>query len=340
LNSTFDSITITKMKELIEKFPNNISNAFEIAKKYTFKLPSVQIKNIVICGMGGSGIGGKIVSQWIQDDCHVPITIVQDYSLPKFVNEHTLVIGSSYSGNTEETLFALEEAHSRKCFILGICSGGLLESFCKKHNYDCVLVPGGNPPRTALAFSLVQLSNIMAVFGFSNDGLLSEIEAGRTLILEQAESIISEAKKIAQTLIGKTIGIYSSAEYDGVGIRAKQQFNENAKVLCWQHVIPEMNHNELVGWGDGTDEFGAFFIQSGDLSIRNQRRFDISVDVIKSKSKTVVIAEAKGNTRVEKSIYLIHLVDWISYEWSVLKNGDPIEIKVIDFLKSELGKIN
>jgi glucose/mannose-6-phosphate isomerase len=328
------------MKELIEQFPQNLADAAAIAHKHTFKKPSHEVKNILIVGMGGSGIGGRIVSQWVQDDCAVPVSIVQDYTLPKFVNQNTLVIGSSYSGNTEETLFALEEARSRGCHILGICSGGTLESFCTENNYDVVVVPGGNPPRTALAFSLVQLSNMMDQFGFSHGKLLAQIEDGRKLIVSNQTSIRKEAVEIAQKLLGKTIGVYSSAEYDGVGIRAKQQFNENAKVLCWQHVIPEMNHNELVGWGDGTDEFGALLLHSGDLSVRNQRRFDISVEVLKSKTKTVVIIDAKGNSRVEKSIFLINLVDWISYEWSQLKNGDPIEIKVIDYLKSELGKIN
>ncbi len=327
------------MKELIEAFPQNLSDALAIAQKAKFSQPKNEIRSIIICGMGGSGIGGKIVSQWIEDVAKVPVLFVQDYTLPKFIDAHTLIIGSSYSGNTEETLFAVEEAKARGCHIIGVCSGGLMEVFCKTNNFDHVLVPGGNPPRTTLAFSLVQLTNIFAQLGFGKSSFLTELENSRQLLIDNQESIISEAKQIANQLNGKTIGIYSSAAYDGVGVRAKQQFNENAKVLCWQHVIPEMNHNELVGWGGGTQEYGALFLQTNDLSERNQRRFDISVETVRSKTDTVVVAHAKGETRIEKSIYLINLVDWVSFEWSQIRNVDPIEIKIIDYLKGELGNM-
>ncbi len=327
------------MKELIEAFPNNLSEALNIAQQAKFSQPKNEIRSIVICGMGGSGIGGKIVSQWIENDSKVPVLFTQDYTLPAFVNENTLVIGSSYSGNTEETLYAVEEAKKRNCHIIGICSGGKMESFCKTNGYDHVIVPGGNPPRTTLAFSLVQLTNIFAQLGFGKQEYLKELESARELLINNQSQIIQEAKEIAQKLDGKTIAVYSSAEYDGVGIRAKQQFNENAKVLCWQHVIPEMNHNELVGWGGGTNEYGALFLQTNDLSERNQKRFDISVETIKTKTDAVVVATAKGSNRIEKSIYLINLVDWVSFEWSQIRNVDPIEIKIIDYLKTELGKM-
>jgi glucose/mannose-6-phosphate isomerase len=246
------------------------------------------------------------------------------------------VIGSSYSGNTEETLIAVEEAHERGAHIIGITSGGQLQTFCSEKGYDCVIVPGGNPPRTAVGYSIVQLTSILVKLNLASASLLDEIESGRKLILSELETIHAEAKKIAEFLHGKVPAIYAGADYEAVAVRAKQQFNENSKELCWQHVIPEMNHNELVGWGGGDDRFAALFLQTGDLTPRNQRRFDISVELVSARTKNVHIAHAKGSTAIERSLYIIHLVDWASLN---KKNGDPMEIHVIDFLKDELSKL-
>jgi len=327
------------MEKLITAFPQNITDALIIAAKVQLTPIKKPIHNVVICGMGGSGIGGKLVAQWVQAECPVPVFSFQDYHLPAFIGENTLVIGSSYSGNTEETLIAMEEAHQRGAQIICICSGGQLQQFAADHTYDCILVPGGNPPRTALGFSIVQLTAIFIQLGLADQQRLVEIQSGRQLILSELEGIHSEAKKIAAFLYGKVPAIYAGADYEAISIRAKQQFNENSKELCWQHVIPEMNHNELVGWGGGDDRFAALFIQSGDLVARNQRRFDISVDVVKSKTDNVFITHAKGANQIERSLYLIHLVDWASLYLSDLKNGDPMEIRVIDFLKDELSKL-
>lgn len=331
--------TIHTMEKLITDFPQNITDALGIAAGLSLKTPAHDIHNVVICGMGGSGIGGKLVAQWVQDECPVPVFSFQDYELPAFIGKNSLVIGSSYSGNTEETLIALEDARQRGAHIIGVCSGGTLQQFCTDNGYDCIVVPGGNPPRTAVAFSIVQITTIFVQLGLAAKERVAEIAAGRELILREMDAIHTEAKAIANFLHGKTPVVYAGANYDAVSVRAKQQFNENSKELCWQHVIPEMNHNELVGWGGGDARFAALFLQTGDLSKRNQRRFEISVELVQAKTPHVHISHAKGNNRVERSIYLIHLVDWASLYLSNLKNGDPMEIRVIDYLKDELSKI-
>lgn len=327
------------MNQLILNFPNNIKEAIVIAENFNPHIDVNRVQQIVICGMGGSGIGGRIVAQWVDDYCSVPVLSIQDYTLPAFVGENTLVIGSSYSGNTEETLFAIEEASKRGAQIIGICSGGKLAEICSSRNYPWVQVPGGNPPRTALAFSLVQLCKIFQWTGFGQKNLLEELAKGQELIVSNLTAIQAEAMEIAQVLQKKVVAIYSGAAYEAITIRAKQQINENSKELCWQHVIPEMNHNELVGWGDGDERFAALFLQTNDLSPRNQRRFEISVERTKSKTKSVVIVNAHGSSRIVRSIYLIHLIDWLSLYLSDLKNGDPIEIEIIDYLKDELSKL-
>ncbi len=325
------------MKQLIQAFPQNIADAISIAHQHQFKSPKHTIQNIVICGMGGSGIGGKIVSEWMASTSPIPVNIIQDYQLPAYVNQHSLVIGSSYSGSTEETLAAIYEAHQKNAHIIGICSGGDLQSFCEKEQHDCVIVPGGNPPRTAVAFSIVQLVNIFSQLGYMPKSALAELEIAKSLIEKELDFITDEAHRLASFVKGKVPVIYASSSYEGIAVRTRQQFNENGKLLCWHHTLPEMNHNELVGWGGGDARFVTVVLQTNDFLPRNQKRLAITKATIEKKAPVLELI-AKGTTQIQKAIYLIHLVDWASYFLSDLNEVDPMDIKIIDFLKSELAK--
>ena len=254
------------MKKLIEAFPDNIIEAMNIAESSSLQKPPHDIHNILMCGLGGSGIGAKMVANWLQDEIKVPVSLVNDYTLPGYVNKNTLIIGSSYSGNTEETTIALEEAKSRSCHIIGICSGGKLEQFCKDNGYDCIVVPGGNPPRSALAYSVIQLLHIFASLGFVSHEHKQHMLKGGAFIESHQEEIHDIAKEMAAHLFGKVGVYYAETKYEGVIVRARQQFNENSKYLGWHHVIPEMNHNELVGWTGGDDRFAPVFFNTGDLT--------------------------------------------------------------------------
>ncbi len=327
-----------KMEQLIAAFPENIKEALQIAKAKTYSKPKSEIQNIVVCGMGGSGIGGQIVQKWVEKELSVPMTVVHDYSLPKFVNENTLVIASSYSGNTEETLSCVEEAIQKNTQIIGITSGGKLEGICKDNNFDCVVVPGGNPPRTALAFSIIQLLSIFSQLNLSSSKRLEEIERSRQLILAEEIEIKQKAHELAEFLLGKVGILYGTTSFEPILVRARQQFNENGKLLCWHHTIPEMNHNELVGWGGGDDRFATVFFVEENMHPRNQRRLEISKDVVLKKGASLMEITTKGNSFIEQSIYLINIVDWASLYLSDLKNVDPIDIEIIDYLKNELSK--
>lgn len=327
------------MDKLITAFTQNMQDAIKIAASVNVSKPKNEIQNILVTGMGGSGIGGKIVAQWIQDDIAIPITLINDYSLPNFVNQNTLVIASSYSGSTEETMISVEKAKDKGAHIIGICSGGALQSFCEDNNYDCVIIPGGKPPRTQLAFSVIQQINIYIQLGLIDAKYLQNITSSIDLLNTETENIKAEALRLAKFLDKKVGIIYSAAKYEGVAVRARQQFEENSKYLCWHHVIPEMNHNELVGWGGGDDRFAVVFMQTNDLIPRNQRRYEITMDLIKKKTTNVTEIIAKGNNIVERSFYLIHLVDWSSFFLSEIKNVDPIDIDVIYYLKDELAKL-
>jgi glucose/mannose-6-phosphate isomerase len=326
------------MDKLIQAFPQNILDAIEIAGDVKLKPLTKEVKNILICGMGGSGIGGKIVGQLVEKELKVPISYCQNYQIPAFVDEHTLLIASSYSGNTEETMIAVSKGFEAHAQIIGITSGGDLEEFCIKHQLNCVIVPGGNPPRSAVAYSIVQIINVFVLLGLIDFSNLKKVKDSYQVLVENELNIKKEAQKLADFLKDKVAVFYSDSMYEGIAIRARQQFNENSKLLCWHHVLPEMNHNELVGWGGGTNDFAVVFFITDDTFERTQKRFEISIEKIKEKTDSVIQIVATGSNQFEKSFYLIHLVDWASWYLAELKKVDAMDIKVIDFLKDELSK--
>lgn len=327
------------MDKLIADFTANINEAIQIGANFNFKKPVKPVHNILFCGMGGSGFGGKLVAKWVENEINVPFTVVQDYTIPHYVNENTLVIGSSYSGNTEETLISVEAARQKGAQIVCISSGGSLTKFCSDYGFDCVMVPGGNPPRTALAFSMVQIATILVKLGFVNASILTDLENAGKLIQNDLTAIQKEARFLASFFFGKFTMIYTETKYEAIGIRARQQFNENGKVLCACHTIPEMNHNELVGWGTADDRYAALFMYTSDMNTRNRKRMDITAELISEKTKNIHKINAVGKSSVEQSVYLIHILDWASYYITELNGADVIEIRVIDHLKNELAKL-
>ncbi len=328
---------MAEMKTLIEAFPENISEALKIASEAVISKPNHQIHNVLICGMGGSGIGGRIVGKWLENELTVPVYVSSDYDVPAFVSENTLVIGSSYSGNTEETLSSVQAAVERGAHLIGVCSGGQLADLCDALGFSKIVVPGGNPPRSALAFSLVQLVNIFVELGMVSADRLKEIASSKELIVSEEAHIHAEAKKLAEFLKGSVGILYGTTAYEPILVRARQQFNENSKMLCWHHAIPEMNHNELVGWGGGDDRFAVVFFETEDANPRNKKREEISKEVIAKKTSKVMSVHAKGESQIERSIYITNVVDWASWYLSELKQVDAIEIEVIDYLKGSLA---
>jgi glucose/mannose-6-phosphate isomerase len=326
------------MKQLIHDFPTNMIDSLAIGAASEIRKIIANIDNITICGMGGSGIGGKLVSQWIQHELAIPVLQLNDYNLPAYVKANSLVIASSYSGNTEETMNAVRQAKERGAHIIGVSSGGELLAFCQENNYDYIIVPGGNPPRSALAFSVIQLVTIFVKLGLISSDRLDEVKKAQALLVNDEQEIHAIGKQLAQFLFEKVGIIYSAPEYEGVAVRARQQFNENSKYLAWTSVIPEMNHNELVGWGGGDDRFAPVFLFTEDMDPRNKLRYTITKSIIEKKTGVSFEVIAKGDSLIERSFYLINVVDWASWYLSELRQVDAVEIVSIDFLKGELSK--
>lgn len=327
------------MKTLISNFSKQLAEAITIGKNAQLSSSEKEISNVLISGLGGSGIGGSIVSQLVDKEAIVPINVNKDYFIPGYVNQNTLVIICSYSGNTEETLSAMTLAREKNAQITCITSGGEVLDIAKEHNLNHIVIPGGMPPRACLSYSLTQLFYILSHFGIIGNAFGAELEASVKLLENEEENIIEEAKSIAGKLFNKTPIIYSTASTEGVSVRFRQQLNENAKMLCWHHVFPEMNHNELVGWRKQNKELAIVIFRNETDDGRIQKRMEICKEIFTKYTSTIIEIHSKGNSSLEKALYLIHLGDWVSWFLSELNKVDAMEIDVINHLKSELAKV-
>ena len=328
-----------KMNDYIDAFPDHLKEALAIGSSSKMKKGNKEIQNVLICGLGGSGIGGTIVNDLVADQIKVPVLASKDYSAPSFVSENTLVIASSYSGNTEETIYALKACQEKGAEIACISSGGKLEALAKENNYNLITIPGNRHPRAMFGYSSTQLFFVLEHYGLISNSFAAEFEKAISLIVEQKEEIQTEAMALAKKLYGTTPVIYTAAGFEGVGVRFRQQINENSKMLCWHHVIPEMNHNELLGWRINTDNLGVVYFRNKCDFDRNQVRIDINKDVISKFTDNITEVWSQGDSRIENTLYHIHLGDWVSWYLSEMNNVDAIEIDVINYLKGALAKV-
>lgn len=324
------------MKALIQNFTTQLSEALEIGQHTTLTPSSKTFHNVLITGMGGSGIGGTIISELASPK--IPICINKSYDLPSWVNENTLVIGSTYSGNTEETISVIDQALEANAEIAFITSGGKAKEIVDQYNLNCIIVGGGNPPRSMLAYSLVSLMFLMNHYGVTQLDINREISSAISLLDLEESNIISESRSLAEKLENTIPVIYSAFGYEGAATRFRQQINENSKMLCWHHTIPEMNHNELVGWAGGDNKFSAVFLRNSDDSLKNQKRIEINKEIIAKYTDKIFEIWGKGNTKISRTLYHIHFEDWVSLHLSEINDVDVVEVKVIDYLKSELAK--
>lgn len=326
------------MNKITANFTNQLRDAIKIGANTPFTVPNKTITSVLICGLGGSGIGGKIIDLLLKSDITIPVIVTNDYSIPNFVNENTLVISSSYSGNTEETLTAVIESHKRNAEVVAITSGGKLLELVKENGWNSLVVPGGEQPRGMLAYSLVQLLYIFENYKLVEPNYTPLLPEVIELVDSNETDIQSEAKELASNIHNKQVVIYAEQSLEGVAVRFRQQINENAKELCWHHVLPEMNHNELVGWAGGNSNQAIIKINSSLDFYRTKKRWEICKEVISKQTNSIYEIDAKGSSKLVQILYLIHLTDWLSVYLADLKNVDSVEVDVIIHLKSELSK--
>ncbi len=328
------------MESLIQHFGDQLSEAIQIGINYKFKSnsSSSEINNVIITGLGGSGIGGTFIQNYTHDTITVPVVVNKSYFLPAFVNEHTLVIVCSYSGNTEETVQALKQALAQGAKIACITSGGKIAALAAEHHLDAIIIPGGNPPRSALGYSIVGLLFTLHHYGFIDDSFRTELTEASQLLAQEQPDIRKQALAFAGQWAHKIPVFYIDNKMEAVAVRWRQQFNENGKMLCWSNVLPEMNHNELVGWREKNDDLEVIFLRNDTDYERVQARIAVIKTIIASYAHVTEIY-SKGKSFWAKAFYLVHLGDWISFYLSQERGFDVTEVKVIDHLKAELAKL-
>ncbi len=327
------------MKQLILDFTNQISKAIVIGNSYTANDKSRKITNVLISGLGGSGIGGTIAAEVVADEANIPILTNNGYFIPAFVDDETLFLACSYSGNTEETISATKLAYDKGAKIVVISSGGKLRELAEEHGWDHIGIPGGQPPRASFGLSVPEVLYVLNAHGIVSKHFEKELEASIKLLDDNEAAIQKEAKEITEKLFGKIPVIYAADGFGGVATRFRQQVNENSKMLCWHHVIPEMNHNELVGWRTNNNDLAVILFRNESDFKNIQARMEINKGTFAEYTDTIVEVWSKGTSDLQRALYLIHIGDWISYFLGEKKGVDITEVKVIDHLKGELAKL-
>lgn len=326
------------MKQLVENFPQQIEESISIAEQAFKNIHIKEFSQIVISGLGGSGIGGTILNDMVRNISKVPIIINKTYQIPSCVNNNTLFVACSYSGNTEETINALQHAIKKNAQVICITSGGKISEIVNKKKLPCILIPAGMPPRACLGYSLVQLLFLVKKCGIISWNIKSSLLKGIENITVHNTKIINQAKKISDAIHNKITAIYCTDRYEGMAVRLRQQLNENSKVLAWHHVIPEMTHNEIVGWTENHENIAVVFLYADTDLEKNIRRTHFLKQVVKKYKSSIVEIKLSGKDEIIKLIEYIHLTDWVSIFLAQKRNCDPTEVRIIDKLKKYMAE--
>lgn len=339
------------MLGLLESFPGQCRSARALGEMICLprSLNKINYKNIVCTGMGGSAIGADIARSYLADKADIPIFVNRDYLLPRFVGRDTLVVVSSYSGNTEETTSAYRDAMARRSKIVAITSGGEIKRNALRDGNPVVLIPQGFPPRAALGYSFFTILSVFSKLGVIkgpseniNKAILSLERLRDAKIGPSVRSGRNMAKRIAGEIVGKFPVIYSAASHiDAVATRWRGQFAENAKTISTTHLFPEMNHNEIMGYKFPRKlmkSFAVIMLKDSLDHPRVARRMDITAEILRAEKVKVIEVSSVGKAILERILSLVYIGDFVSYYLAILNGVDPTSIARIDYLKRELAR--
>jgi len=300
------------------------------------------IDHIVVTGMGGSALAAETLKVW--PGVSVPFVVSRNYTLPAFVNERTLVIVSSFSGNTEETLSALDDAKQKHAHIVVVANGGKLKERAKAEALSFVALPDCIQPRIAAASSLTAFVTILEKVGFAK-GAVAELQAVGQKLVDLGKSWApsvptaqNPAKQLAEEIMGTTPIMYAGILF-GSAYKWKISFNENAKNLAWCNQLPEFNHNEFIGWSSHPIDkpFTIVNLLSTFDHPRVQKRFVISEKLLSGKRPESIDIQAKGDTLIEQIIWTELFGSMISVYVALLNGVNPTPVDLVENFKKELG---
>lgn len=337
------------MLNLVRGFSGQLQEALRISDNTELPPNLGGLRNIVIAGLGGSGITGDIIREQTSDETSVPVVAVKGYDLPVFVNSKTLVFAVSYSGNTEETLSVYETARARGAGLVCVTSGGQLLEAARCDDVPVVVVPGGFPPRCALAYLFTPILMILGRLGYIEDRREALAEAIQltedltTVIDPEAPASVNQAKRLALAIYGKVPLIYGSTGITSVAaLRWKTQINENSKAHAFWNVFPELNHNEIVGWSSQPDISRALHVvllRDKEDHPKVQRRIEITKEFM-TEASGVSEVFSHGKTKEARLLSLIHIGDFTSLYLAFLYDQDPTPIWAIEYFKERLADEN
>jgi glucose/mannose-6-phosphate isomerase len=300
--------------------------------------------NVVYAGMGGSSLAAYLSSSW--PGYTVPFEISRQYSIPMYVSERTLFIAASYSGNTEETLAALAQAEQQKARIAIIAGGGKLQEIAKEKGYTYLQIPKAQQPRYAVLYNLKALVDLMSKTElFASSNAANQLTESVQFLETAIESFIPEvptsqnpAKQLAQELMGKSVVMYSGPFLTPAAYKWKISFNENAKNVAWQGILPEFNHNEFIGWSSHptAKPYAIVDLRTSFDHPQISKRFDISARLLSGLRPQPQTVQAEGQTDIEQLLWSVIFGDFVSIYLGLLNGVNPTPVALVEKLKLEL----
>ena len=325
----------SNMRQVILDFPQQFTKALKFAKDTKAEW---DFDNVVICGMGGSTLPADIVKAYLESTGQpIPITIIRDYNLPASINKNSLVIISSYSGNTEEPIECYRQAKAKKYQLIGLAKAGKVIEMCQQDSIPFVQYPDDGPtfqPRYATGYVLTSMLSILA-----NAGKIKDVSKDIKKLASFLENVTQEKKgqEIAKKITDTTPIIYSTTKYGASMARIiKIKINENAKTTAFYNDFPELNHNEMLAWTNPKGKFSVLIFRDPDEHPRNLKRIEITTKLWQEKGIPVDIFDLEGSDALEKIFYGLNLGDWIAYYLALEYGQDPTPVELVESLKEQL----
>lgn len=335
------------MLRLTEDFPQQCRRALDLARQAELAPLDFEPSLVLLTGLGGSAAGGDFVQALFELQGRSPFLVNRDYGLPRFAGEKTLVFAVSYSGNTEETLAAYEDAKAKGCRVVAVTSGGKLAERAAADGFSTILVPGGQPPRTALGYLFVPVAAACERLGLLPgqpwDAAFAALDESSRVWGMGKDLDENPAKQLAEKLHGKLPILYGLGSWQGaVAKRWKAQVNENAKNHCFWHQFPELNHNEILGWvecqSQGVSRWAVVLLSGGEEGPKLRARAKVSFELIGDRAEFFE-ASALGTSPLEKMLSLVYCGDFVSIYLAALNGVDPENIDWLNYLKAQLAKV-
>jgi glucose/mannose-6-phosphate isomerase len=303
------------------------------------RIEPIESSGLVVCGMGGSAIGGDLAEAALGSRLAKPLTVVRGYGLPVWTPTDRAVLCSSYSGDTEETIACYEAAEALGAPRIVAATGGALAGAARRDGVPVIGLPAGLQPRAAVGYMFTVAAEAASVYGGA-DTIRMEIDSSAAHLADRREELAQRAAALAGDLEGTIPAIYGSGLTTPVAYRWKCQLNENAKAPAFWAELPELDHNELVGW-EGAGEGGrmsAVLLEDRDQHPRERKRFELTAKLIEPSAVRVARIETEGESRTERLLSAVMLGDLLSLNIAARRGVDPTPVEVIERLKDELGR--